>query len=73
MIFHLSIDRCGAIGGGLGDAVLVADRCSAEALHAVAPVVHGCKVEDAAGHVSGGMKPVRTPQHLGYGAVTMVI
>ena len=43
--------RCGAIGGGLGDALLVADRCQAEALHAVAPAVQGCKVEvDAAGH-----------------------
>jgi len=37
---------CGAIGGGLGDALLVADRCSAEALHAVAPAVQGCKVVD---------------------------
>eukprot|EP00435_Cladocopium_sp_Y103_P034317 s1102_g8.t2 len=36
---------CGAIGGGLGDAILVADRCSAEALHAVAPAVQGCRVE----------------------------
>ena len=47
--------RCGAIGGGLGDALLVADRCSAEALHAVAPAVQGCKVVDAAGQNSGAV------------------
>ena len=36
--------RCGSIGGGLGDALLVADRGAAEALHAVAKAVQGCRV-----------------------------
>lgn len=37
--------RCGSIGGGLGDALVVADRVGAEALSAVAPAVQGCHVE----------------------------
>ena len=35
---------CGSIGGGMGDALLMADRVAAEALDVVAQTVQGCRV-----------------------------
>lgn len=54
----LPIPSCGSIGGGLGDAFLLADRASADALGQVAAFVQSCPV-DVACRWLGGRRNVK--------------